>query len=76
MNLGNLDQVSVYNELENSLEVFEATEDRVGYWRFSVLATETRFNQTFTYEKSFYLHILAAEREQSAPDLSEEAGTV
>ena len=44
------------------------TQDFIGYWKYTITATEVKFETTFVYEKVFYLIVIELPEEPDVID--------
>ena len=64
MEFGDTNDFTLYDVETNSLQVFNLTESKLGYWRLRIEAVEeTPPNQIYKYERTFYLRV-----ERASPD--------
>ena len=64
-----------YDNTKNAIVIYKklTTED-IGYYRVDVVAKETVYNKTYTYEKSVYLRVTENEQKIPGPNPDEEGG--
>ena len=63
-------QISYYDAFSNRLFIDgeSLTEDFIGYWKYTITATEVKFETTFVYEKVFYLIVIELPEEPDVID--------
>lgn len=70
--MGSDNTFSAYDSRINALEVRETTSSDVGYWKFSVIAQESRANLNYTYTRTFYLSVIEWDEEVVPPEVTPE----